>query len=123
MYVDGEPTGIPVDLRIGATDPKIGWIADERTDDNGVQNDKDMRNHKAMKAPDSMRRLNGNVYVVFRTESWLFRRILVTKYLTQEPHTLRFRNVIDDLDAEFMFDYIEIVPKSVYDSEEGEDRH
>ena len=49
FYVDNEICGIPVSCRIYATDPEIGYIADKATDDNGIENDKVMKNHGYLK--------------------------------------------------------------------------
>ena len=76
-----------------------------------------------MKGPDSACRYVNGTYELFRNIQYTIRRVLCTKYLTNEPHYLRFRSVFDKLDAEFMFDYIELCPTSIYDSEEGEDTH
>ena len=52
------------------------------------------------------------------------RRILATKYLdSNKTYHLRFRQVLDDPDRYWSFDYIELCPKSVYGSPEGEDTH
>jgi len=52
------------------------------------------------------------------------RRILTTKYLdANKTYHLRFRQVLDDPNRYWSFDYIELCPKSVYGSPEGEDTH
>jgi uncharacterized surface protein with fasciclin (FAS1) repeats len=124
IYFDNKPCGIPLDLRVGATNPEIGWVSDVADDPEYNNNiDKAMRNRGYMKAPDSMcKNWYGNV-TVFRTESGVFRRIMTTTYLDRNPHYLRMKQVLDNSKAEFAFDYIEICPKSVYNSPEGEDKH
>ena len=51
VYLDNEVTGLPIDLRLLADNPKIGYIADDKTTDNGVTNDKDMKNRGYLKGP------------------------------------------------------------------------
>ena len=54
MYVDGNIAGTPVDLRINGDDPRVGWVKDSETNDDGVENDKMMRNRGYMKAPEAL---------------------------------------------------------------------
>ena len=109
FYVDDEITGIPVDLRILANNALIGWVADSQTDDNGVSNDKEMKNRGYLKGPTTFyyggstlaRNYNGDI-----------RKVITTKYLGEGDHWIRFKNVKEDDDgkAQFMHDYLEIVP-------------
>jgi hypothetical protein len=109
FYVDGEVAGIPVDLRISASNPAIGWIRDSETDDNGVANDKEMKNRGYLKAPTTYK-YNGSVIV--REEAPTIRKVITTKYLSEGEHWIRFKSVFegDDGKAQFMHDYFEIVP-------------
>lgn len=122
FYVDNVVTGIPVDLRRYAYQPEIGWIADSQTDDNGIQNDKTMRNHGYMKGPSIY--YYGGPHLLSRDYNGCIRRIVTTKYLGKGEHWIRFKNVQadDDGTAEFMHDYLEIVPMTVIRSTMGEDR-
>lgn len=118
VYLNNEACGIPVDLRDYAP---AGWIADGDDEDENTANDKAMHNRGYMKSMDSWRVGNGSV---LRDLSYIFRRILTTTYLnSDQTYYLRFRQVLDDSDCYFSFDYIELCPKSVYGSAEGEDRH
>src|SRR5690606_9585406 len=53
LYWDGVPTGIPLDLRLSATDPDIGYIlpGTDSRDPEGFEIDKAMRNRGYMKGP------------------------------------------------------------------------
>ncbi len=63
-------------------------------------------------------------HVLFGNSKDLLRRIMVTEDLRADRnYFLRVRQILDDSNAEFQFDYIEIVPKSVYAGNEPEDRH
>ena len=109
FYVDDEVTGIPTDLRRLLNVPEVGWVADNLTDDNGVANDKQMKNRGWLKGPTTFyyggstlaRNYNGDC-----------RRVITTKYLNEGDHWLRFKNVNDQDDGldQFMHDYLEIVP-------------
>ena len=117
VYVDGEVAGIPVDLRIAASHPSIGWIRDSETDDNGVANDKEMKNRGYLKAPTTYK-YNGSVIV--REEASTIRKVITTKYLSEGEHWIRFKSVFegDDGKAQFMHDYFEIVPMTFIRNEE-----
>ena len=79
-----------------------------------------MHNLGFMKAPDSYRPGGGNTM----RENGIIRRILATEYLTEtQDYWLRFRQVLDDPNCYISLDYLELCPKSVYASPQGEDRH
>ena len=109
FYVDDEVTGIPVDLRILLSDPNIGYVADSNTDDNGIANDKEMKNRGYLKGPTTYY-YNGSTLA--RNDNSVVRKVITTKYLGIGDHWLRFKNVKEDDNgkAQFMHDYLEIVP-------------
>lgn len=116
VYLNNVPCGIPVDLRVGCE----GYEADTDDDDENLAIDKAMRNLGFMKAPDSYRPGGG----VSMRENGIIRRILATEYLDEDQeYWLRFRQVLDDPNCYISLDYLELCPKSVYASPEGEDRH
>ena len=54
-----------------------------------------------------------------REQNTMARIILMTDYLQSNmDHYLRIKQILDDRNAEFLFDYMEWVPKSVYDNNE-----
>ena len=109
FYIDDEVAGIPVDLRIKADDKTINYEDDTKTDDNGVQNDKEMKNRGYVKAPTTF---NGYGTELARTQPNIIRKVITTKYLSEGDHWIRFKNVneADDGSAQFMHDYFELVP-------------
>ena len=109
FYVDDEVTGIPVDLRILLNTPNIGYIADAQTDDNGIANDKNMKNRGYVKGPTTYY-YNGSILA--RDDNSVVRKVITTKYLGPGEHWVRFKNVKEDDNgkAQFMHDYLEIVP-------------
>lgn len=109
FYVDNEVTGIPTDLRKLLNVPDVGWVRDDRTDDNGIANDKEMKNRGWLKGPTSFY-YNGSTLA--RNYEGDCRRVITTKYLSEGDHWLRFKNVNENDDGldQFMHDYLEIVP-------------
>ena len=101
-YLNNEPCGIPVDLRVYGPDPNIGWVEDTDDEEENTANDKAMHNRGYMKGMDSYRPWDADNPL--RGNNWNLRRVLATQYL-------------------WSFDYIELCPKSVYGSPEGEDTH
>lgn len=109
FYVDDEVTGIPTDLRKLLNVPDVGWIADNATDDNGVANDKEMKNRGWLKGPTTFY-YGGST--IARNYNGDCRRVITTKYLGEGDHWIRFKNVNENDDGldQFMHDYLEIVP-------------
>ncbi len=133
VYLDGKVCGLPIDMRIPTRDPLIGWIDDNETYDNGVENDKEMRNRGWMKAPDSYLVPSFNGLVPARDNNMLVRRILTRLYLPEGEHWLRFRLIEhtatpgeeqENFITTVSFDYIELVPLHIVsDPSKPEDRH
>ena len=123
IYIDNKVSGLPIDFRIGCLDQRIGWFADEETNDNGVEKDKQMRNRGWMKAPDSFNLMTGEY--TDRSIRGSLRRIVDRKYLSEGEHWIRFKNVSENTNFNsFMFDYIELVPLHIVsDPNKPEDRH
>jgi hypothetical protein len=118
MYIDGDPCGIPLDMRLLATHPSIGWIADDQTDDNGVQNDKMMHNRGYMKGSN----VQCNNSPVARTSSGVIRKVVITKtFHKTEPHYFRAKCVTDESSFNaFHLNFFEFVPVG-YLEKEGRD--
>jgi len=115
------PCGIPIDLRKYA--PEYGWVADSdyAGDEEAIEN-----NDKALRNQGFMKGLAGAWFAdlssVARDQVQCLRRILCTKYFEEEhDYYIRLRQVLEN-QAEMSLDYIEIVPKSVYDGTVAEDR-
>lgn len=124
VYVDNVPYGIPIDLTEDGTSPKIGWFSDTGlTDDEMTKNEKAMHNRGYMKGPDTQTE-GADKKNIARDQSNHLRRIVATLYLESgKDHYIRFR-AVDEAGQEFMFDYLELCPKFVYDNpDQKEDRH
>lgn len=118
-YLNGVPCDIPLDLRISGLDPKVGWVAEDgKTDEQIRVIDKAMHNRGYLKGPASY----GANSVWFRTLERMLRRVITTQYMdSEQDYYLRVRQVLDNNMAEMVYDYIELVPKSVFASPDGED--
>lgn len=124
FYVDGKICGIPVDLRISAADPRIGWLADSKTDEEAnVENDRVLRNHGYMKAPAcyTSQWQSGNSKVSARTYNNAIRKIVTTQYFSGE-HWIRIKKVDDIQNSQMNHDYIELVPTGIINGFVPEDR-
>jgi len=118
---DWKPLGLPIDLRVNLTDPSVGWIKDSELEDNGAieRLDKSMKNRGWLKGSDAQKTATD---ILHRDVDTMGRLILATEYMTSNTdYYIRFKQLLDDNKAEFLFDYIELVPKSVYDN--NEDKH
>ena len=118
------PCGIPIDLTEDGKSAKIGWFSDSGlTEEDITKNEKAMHNRGYMKGPDTQTE-GADKSNVARNQSNHLRRIVTTQYLeNNKEYWIRFR-AVDEAGKEFMFDYLELCPKSVYDNPNNkEDRH
>ncbi len=111
------PCGIPVDLTEDGTSQKIGWFDDSDCEDEDemLKREKAMHNRHYMKGPLTQTE-GANKTNIARDQSNHLRRIVATKYLESgKEYYIRFR-AVDESGKEFMFDYLELCPKDVYDN-------
>ncbi|MBR5150968.1 MAG: fasciclin domain-containing protein [Bacteroidaceae bacterium] len=123
FYVDGKVTGLPIDMNMSTTNPRIGWLADTGEEEVDNENDKAMRNRGFMKAPASIQRFVGES---IRDWNMTVRVILSTSHLSEGvDHWVRIKNVQAEYsDKALQLDYFEIVPKSVISNpDKPEDRY
>ena len=133
VYFDDKICGLPICTSIISTDDRIGWVRDDETLDNGVENDKLLRNKGWMKAPDTYNTHNyrpGYVDGPARDDYSIMRKIILTEHIVEGGNWLRFRNIGEISDplsngyCEYWFDYIELVPLHIVnDPLKPEDRH
>jgi len=115
------PLGLPIDLRVNLTDASVGWIDDDDLEGTAAIEalDKSMKNRGWLKGSDAQRTATD---IIHRKVDTMGRLILATEYMTSNTdYYIRFKQLLDDKKAEFLFDYIELVPKSVFDA--VEDKH
>lgn len=118
--------GLPIDARIEPNNPSIGWIADDEDDpDINRANDKAMRNHGFMKCPNSFGFNYTNVTSGGRSygPSGAKLRHIVTTATCRPGVTyyMRMKSLLNG-PANFGPDFIEWVPKSVYNGVKPEDK-
>lgn len=113
--------GIPIDLRIGGDNAMVGWKsdADLGSDDAIQEKDKQMRNNGYMKGP---------AYFFPGSASGRdcltsIRKIIFTGTLEEgKTYYIRFKSVLDSSSTQFFFDYLEFVPKTIYNGDIPEDK-
>lgn len=120
LYWDGVPTGIPLDLRLNANNPKIGYDypGTDARDPEGFENDKAMRNRGYMKGPASYTVIEEWWYTgaSARMSERVLRRILgIYTFNEYSTHTFSVKAVKS---GEFMFDFLEFVPLEVLEYED-----
>lgn len=123
------PCGIPVDLRLKDADPRLNNLKDDNERFNGDDdlisaNEKSMRNRGYMKAPDSYVPNASASSTTLRNTDDCVRKILTTEYMrANEEHYIRLRLVLEGVtNAVCPFNFIEVVPKSIYAGDTPEDR-
>ena len=119
-----EPQGIPLDMTKTLDDPSIlgaDWVSDysKMTQQDLAADQKALKNKGYYRGAAGGYRYDMGTTnrVLFATQLRTFRRVLCTVHIDPEkPHYLRVRSVSSKKgnDNEFMLDYIELVPKSVY---------
>ena len=114
--------GIPLDLResSGVQTANTGWVDDTTLPDDAAaqENNKAMRNLGFMKGPKYLRLSNGTG----RSDSRCLRKIIYTGNLEAgKTYYIRFKSVLEGKNFEFFYDYLELVPKSVYAGDKPED--
>ena len=135
-----QPTGIPLDMGMVGHDPKVGMVTDGGLFDDinfdvsnntsGMQtlteNDKAMHNLGYMKGPACLYRVENDRTTKLSKASndwWYLRHIVTTQTLDERPFYLRFRKVDERTSRMLNIDFIEIVPRSVYNGNTPEDRY
>ena len=123
------PIGLPLDFRVAASNPKIGWKRDPddgdmdeiREIDKNMRNQGYMKNNKHNGCPrsgavvtTSLRAVEGD-YIRLRKILWS------GNMKPNETYYVRIKSVLDNTRTCCMLDYFEMVPKSVYNGESGED--
>lgn len=117
--------GLPVDARRDPDNPIIGWEADTDDPTYNREIDKRMRNHGYMKCPDSFGFNSTNVTSGGRNhgpDGAKLRNIITTQNCKPGvTYYMRMKSLLNR-NANFGPDFIEWVPKSVYNGIEPEDK-
>ena len=119
VYFDDNLQGTPLDMTIPLNNASIGadytkaWSL--KTNEEKAAERKLLKDKGYYRGPASVYRLSGSTHYSFVNQPETFRIVLCTVHITPgEYHTLRLKNALNDGSTEFMLDYLEIVPKSVY---------
>ncbi|GHU62336.1 lipoprotein [Bacteroidia bacterium] len=116
IYFDNMPCGIPVNMNLTADNALIGWKADNTTEDDGIENDKMMKNRGYLKGPTTI--WCSNQTLVMRNDSRALRKVLLTKTLDKtEAHYLRIKSVEERTDRQAHLDFMEFVPTYYLENE------
>jgi hypothetical protein len=128
VYFDGIPQGIPLDMTQFLNDEAFlgdRFIFDEgpndydnMTDEEKAAEQKVLKNLGAYRAPRSIFHFSTSAKSYFVGNYRTHRRVLCQTYIDcTKDHYVRFRVASDGKQGnnnEFMLDYLELVPKSVY---------
>ncbi len=129
IYYDGKPQGIPIDMRKFLNDASImgdQFTIDGRdytkfTDEEKIEDQKFLKNKGCYRGPyGGYHTSGGSTINEFVTNQRTFRRVLCTATIDPDDgkdHYIRIRCTSTSKlgnNNEFMIDYLEIVPKSVY---------
>ncbi len=125
--------GAPIDLSLSANDPSIGFISDKQirqqnqyASEQQIQaliqeNDDLMHSNGYMKSPD-IYQTNNDINNNLRDDPRQYRVIVYRGYL-QEGQDYYLRMKSSGNNTYFSFNFIELVPKDIYQGDEPEDRH
>ncbi len=128
FYFDGQPQGIPIDMRLSAADPSIGAIYGNLTEEELIENNQMLKSNGYYRGPSSLYAYYGGrgqshktpIYVPgechnFDAAGDIYRRVLCKVNITSnEYHTIRVRSVYTSGNScAFMMDYLELVPNSI----------
>jgi len=127
IYLDGVPQGIPLDMTKELnTDLYIGdrfkdndqSAYDNMTDEEKAEEQKLLKNLGAYRSPKTIFRFDASNKDYFVKQGGTYRRIMCQTFIdATQDHYMRFRVASDGKQGnnnEFMLDYLELVPKSVY---------
>lgn len=119
-------TGLPIDLRLYASNPTIGWQQD--TDDPEVnrEHDRAMRNHGYMMPPRHDGVTTGGTTTSSlraQTAYQRIRKIIYTGVMKpDEVYYVRCKSVLANTSTQFVMDWLELVPKNIYNGATPEDQ-
>lgn len=110
--------GLPIDMRQApSSNPNIPWQKDVEDQEVNRENDKDLRNQGVMKGPNSYGYCDGTGNSQVRNDGSM--RIIIARQPMKKGETyyLRYKSCLEQTDAQFYFDYVELVPKEIYANE------
>lgn len=129
IYVGENPNnlaayGIPLDLRLGGSSTMVNWQSDASLGNNEdaiMEKDKAMRNNGYMKGPAYFFPASG--YSGRDCRDCLRRIVYTGRLEAGKTYYIRFKSVLDSSNTEFFFDYLELVPRTIYNGDISEDKY
>lgn len=120
------PIGLPHDLRQHANgNPNIPWVADTEDDEANAAVDKDLRLHGYMKGPKYYYSITmgGKPNLRDRGGSLPYLRHILTvqDMKADKTYYMRFKSSLKSTTTQFYLDFLEFVPKGVYNGTKEED--
>lgn len=124
-----DPVGLPIDQRETVSMiPGNPWVSDDDSNNDEAiirENDRNLRNQGYMKGPQYYCR-GGQKDVPVRNfnqgNTCVLRRILkAQRFEAGKTYYLRFKSALESANTQLFLDYIELVPNSIYNSDEPED--
>ncbi|MEG1738307.1 MAG: fasciclin domain-containing protein [Bacteroidaceae bacterium] len=124
--------GLPIDIRLQMKTTLTGWVKDGEDPMINNENDKNLKNHGYLKSPMyfGFSSTTGTTKS-FRNEgatddgssNAAVRKVIWTGMMEAgKTYYVRFKSVLKSTNTQLFFDYLEIVPKSVYNGAEVEDK-
>ncbi len=117
--------GLPVDLRLYADNPTIGWEADVEDKTLNREKDRAMRNHGYMMPPKHDGPTTGGVVSLSLRDQTQYQRIRKIVYTgtfkPDQTYYVRCKSVLSNTSTQFVMDWLELVPKNVYNGTNPED--
>lgn len=123
------PVDIPMDLRMNASninkekrtgglfDLNVGWEEDAKDANENEEVNKNLRNNNWMKGPRYFKSQEESQGPMAYDNPAVVRKILTQQNMDpNKTYYLRLKSALDDTNTELFFDYIEIVPSSVYNN-------
>lgn len=131
IFFDEVEQGEPIDLRLLLNDAKImgtNFLSDDDgsyymslTDEEKAEDQKKLKAMGVYRGPRGGYHTNGDTKSEWVGKAQTYRRVLCQVYIDNTAeHILRIKNVGGSTNNELQLDYIELVPKSVYDVPEGQ---
>lgn len=116
--------GLPLDMRIMATTPTIGYEPDTKDEDHNDENDRIMYIHNYMKGPKYFGANHATAVTTdVRSSERCMRRIITTQNMDpNKTYYLRMKSVLESTKKQLFIDFFELVPKNVYAGVYAEDK-
>lgn len=118
--------GLPIDLRLYADNPTIGWQQDTDDPATNREHDRVMRNHGYMMPPRHDAVSTGGAATSSLRAQTAYQRIRKIIYTgpmkPDQVYYVRCKSVLANTSTQFVMDWLELVPRNVYSGDTPEDQ-